>query len=305
MSISPKLLEFQKRSQMRDFYSGKMRFARRCQSVPMKSISRSKTRCRRLVNEIGYKRKILSSILFIAVTTAFPISGIPRIAKSLTALPMTEPTTFQHRISQCRDHTHTLHSSRDDYDCDRVNPAVKEEGNDLKNGSLFEPLLDGISTIERYISDTYKKIPPMPVEDLNVLYYDIFLLLNLSISISFLVIHRMSFFYLGSAFNEGCLFCILWMMSGLFHGAFLNSAVDGHYASTDERGGPKAAAILALNTFVNAVNLRLIFAFIVALLQHRQVGIDPGEQLIPLEIGFGLALMSCWRALHSSFTPRI
>ena len=115
----------------------------------------------------------------------------------------------------------------------------------------------------------------------------------------------MSLEYLPSAFSEGCLFSILWIAAGLYHGSFLMSSVDGHYGSVDDRGGPKAAAALALNTFVNAVNLRLLFALVVAFLQHRQVGTDPGEQLLPLEIGFGLILMTSWRALHSSITPRI
>lgn len=153
--------------------------------------------------------------------------------------------------------------------------------------------------------DEYKKIPPIQVEDTNLLLYDVFLIVNLSLSISFWVTHRLSFSFLPLAFNEGCLYSIFWIISGLYHGAFLMSAVDGHYGSTDERGGPKAAAALALNTYISATNMRLIFALVSAVIQHRQVGIGPIEELIPLEIGCGIALMASWRALHSFVTPRI
>jgi|UniRef100_A0A8J9X703 hypothetical protein len=149
-----------------------------------------------------------------------------------------------------------------------------------------------------------RKLPPLQVEDLNLLFYDIFLILNLVVSISFWVVHRMQLEFIGLAFNEGCLVCLLWIAAGLYSGAFLDSAVDGHYGSADERGGPKAAGLLGFQTFVNTINLRLLFALVVALAEHRPVGAVGGEQLMPLEIGFGLILMSGWRALHSSFVPR-
>jgi len=149
------------------------------------------------------------------------------------------------------------------------------------------------------------KLPPMQVDDMNLLFYDIVLIINLVVSIGFWVVHRMDFSFVGEAFNEGCLMSLLWIASGLYSGAFLNSAVDGHYSAADDRGGPKAAGLLGFQTFVNAVNLRLLFALIVAVLQHRPVGSAGGEQLLPLEIGFGLILMSFWRTLHSSFVPRV
>jgi hypothetical protein len=188
----------------------------------------------------------------------------------------------------------------DDLDLDEQN--FQESNND---SSLVQRLINGVPFIELFKSDKYKKLPPMQVEDLNLLFYDVFLIVNLTLSISFWVTHRMDFGFLPTALNEGCLLSILWIGSGLYHGAFLMSAVDGHFGFSDERGGPKAAAGLAVNTFINAVNLRLVFALGVAVLQHRQVGITPGEQLLPLEIGFGLILMTCWRGLHSSITPRI
>lgn len=169
--------------------------------------------------------------------------------------------------------------------------------------SPLQSILDGLPFVELFRQD--QKLPPMQVDDTNLLLYDVFLIVNLSLSISFWVTHRMDFDYLPFAFSEGCLLSIFWVLSGLYNGMFLYSAVDGHYGPTDERGGPKAAAILALNTYVNTVNLRLIFAFLVAVAEHRQVGVSPSEQILPLEIGFGLLLMSSWRALHSSITPRI
>ncbi len=98
---------------------------------------------------------------------------------------------------------------------------------------------------------------------------------------------------------------IMWIGAGLYTGAFLYSAVDGHYNPGDERGGPKAAGLLGFQTFLNAVNLRLVFALVSAVLQHRPVGSGLGEDLLPLEIGFGLVLMGCWRLFHSTFIPRI
>jgi hypothetical protein len=153
--------------------------------------------------------------------------------------------------------------------------------------------------------DEYKKPPPLQVEDTSLLFYDVFLIMNLSLSTSFWVVHRMSFEFVGSAVSEGSLFCLLWIAAGLGNGAFLYSAVDGHYGSTDERGGPKAAGLLGLYTFIGASNLRILVALATAVVEHRKVGSVAGEQLIPLEIIFGLVLMSMWRALHSSYTPRV
>jgi hypothetical protein len=181
----------------------------------------------------------------------------------------------------------------------------KDLQNPSNDDSIIEKLINGVPFLQLFQPDGYKKLPPMQVEDMNVLFYDVFLIVNLIVSISFWVTHRMSLEFLPSAFSEASLFSLLWIGSGLYHGSFLMSSVDGHFGSTDERGGPGAAASLALNTFVGAVNFRLVFALAVAVLQHRQVGTDPGEQLLPLEIGFGLILMTGWRALHSSITPRI
>ena len=148
-------------------------------------------------------------------------------------------------------------------------------------------------------------MPPINVEDTNLLFYDVFLLVNLCMSISFFVTHRLSAAYLPYALSEGCLLSILWIIAGLYHGIFLGSAIDGHYGSNDERGGPIGAGTLALNNFMHTINLRLLFALAAAVLQHRQVGAVPGEEILPLEIGIGLVLMCFWRAAHSYVTPRL
>jgi len=147
--------------------------------------------------------------------------------------------------------------------------------------------------------------PPPQVEDSSLLLYDVFLLINLTLSVSFWSAHRLSFEYIGSAFSEGCLLCIMWIGAGLYSGAFLLSAVDGHYGAIDERGGPKAAGRLGFHTFLNTVNFRLVFALASAVLDHRPVGSAPGEELLLLESLFGFLLMPSWRALHSSYTLRL
>jgi hypothetical protein len=150
--------------------------------------------------------------------------------------------------------------------------------------------------------------PPINVDDTNLLLYDVILLMNLSVSISLFVTHRMDYFFIPSSLNEGALLSICWILAGLANGTFLFSAVDGHYdprgVDYKEKGGPGGAALLALSTFVTTSSLRIVFALALANMQHRPVG-SAGEELIPLEIPFGLVLMSTWRALHSTYTPRI
>jgi hypothetical protein len=193
---------------------------------------------------------------------------------------------------------------------DPISPHPDNRSNGLGSQSppnVMQRILDEVPFIHLFTEERRKKLPPIQVDDVNVMLYDVFLIVNLSLSISFWVTHRMDFSFLPAALNEGCLFSILWIASGLYHGSFLYSAMDGHYPPDDPsgRGGPKEAAALAFNTFVNAINLRLVAALLGAWLQHRQVGMDGMEQLIPLEIGCGIVLMTLWRALHSSFTPRV
>mmetsp|Transcript_11816 Transcript_11816/g.32543 ORF Transcript_11816/g.32543 Transcript_11816/m.32543 type:complete len:329 (-) Transcript_11816:275-1261(-) len=205
--------------------------------------------------------------------------------------------------SQPRQQQTALESSSPNHDLNNDGNPGDESSAESKD-SWTKTILDGIPFVH-LIKGDFKKLPPLNVQDFDVLFYDIFLLVNLTTSISFWVTHRMSISYLGSAFSEGCLLSIFWIVAGLYHGSFLYTAVDGHYTSDDDRAGPKAAAVLAMNTFVNAINLRLIFALITAVVQHRAVGSAPAEELFPLEITMGLILMCCWRALHSFYTPRL
>lgn len=153
-----------------------------------------------------------------------------------------------------------------------------------------------------------RNLPPLDIDDMNLLLYDVVLLMNLSASISFFVTHRLDYYYIPSSLNEGALLSICWIIAGLANGAFLSSAVDGHYDPSgvdyEDKGGPRAAGLLAVSTFVTTSSLRIAFALALAVSQHRPVG-SGGEELIPLEIPFGLVLMSAWRALHSANTPRI
>eukprot|EP00979_Chaetoceros_neogracilis_P015553 scaffold6146_cov256-Chaetoceros_neogracile.AAC.7 len=157
----------------------------------------------------------------------------------------------------------------------------------------------------------YKKPPPIQIEDTSVLFYDIFLILNLSLSISFWVVHRMSYENIVPALSEGSLLCILWIAAGLWNGAFLFSAVDGHYdvnsndPEHEGKGGPASAALLGLSTFITTANLRILVALGTSVVEHRKVGITNGEELIPLEIAFGLILMSVWRMTHSKYSTRL
>lgn len=195
---------------------------------------------------------------------------------------------------------------------------------------------------------SYHRLPPFFVEDWNVLFYDLFLLINLVVSISFWVVHRWDISYIGIAFNEGCLLSLLWILAGLYNGSFLYSAIDGHQRPTSSNnsilsmkitsnnvennqiqnsttsndsnniqgskhqnnnnnnsgGGPVAAGLLALHTYINTMNLRLLYALVVALLEHRSALSTASELLIPLEFGYGLVLMILWRALHSSYVLR-
>lgn len=176
------------------------------------------------------------------------------------------------------------------------------------SGSILQRVFDEIPFVQLF--NGKKKLPPIQIDDEKLLFYDVFLIVNLSLSISFWVTHRMDFEYIPIALDEGCLFSIAWILSGLYHGSFLYSSMDGHYDPYDDeqkdRSGPKAAAMLSINTYISAINLRLIFALLSAFVQHRKVGIGaPMEELIPLEIAFGLILMTMWRTLHSQITPRV
>lgn len=205
---------------------------------------------------------------------------------------------------------HQLYSCpKDDQDNAMIHAQTNNDSRDrLKSwlNRLVEKLSSSLS-----MPVSFDKPPPMQIDDFSLLFYDIFLLLNLSVSVSFWVVHRLSLLDILPAFSEGSLLCILWIISGLWNGAFLYSAVDGHYDPREQgngedegKGGPTYAALLGLSTFVTTANLRVIIALVTAMVEHRRVGAHHGEDLIPLEIACGLILMASWRMLHSSFTPR-
>ena len=189
----------------------------------------------------------------------------------------------------------------------RINDKVSGGGEGGSDKSSAQPAVEEwVGIIEPQIS---WGPPPPVVEDTNLLFYDVFLILNLSVSISFLVVHRLSLDYIYTAVGEGSLLSILWVASGLWNGAFLLSARNGHHNPQAEgdgpKGGPGAAGLLGLSTFIGASNLRLAVALLQAVWYHRVVGAMEGEKLMPLEISFGLVLMSMWRAFHSYASPRI
>lgn len=180
---------------------------------------------------------------------------------------------------------------------ENVTKNRKERDDNVMTSSIVDSLLKQISKPT--------KRPPVRVDDSNILLYDVILLINLAVTISFWVTHRMNFNYIGEAFSEGCLMSMLWIGSGLYTGAFLYSAIDGHHGSDDIiDGGPKGAGLLAAHTFTNAVNMRLVFALLVSMAEHRPVGLSVGEEIMPIEIGFGYMLMVLWRVLHSSYVTR-
>lgn len=222
--------------------------------------------------------------------------------------------------------------------------VITNESEDRTNNTLSSLLRSSLSTFV----PNYSKLPPFDIEDWDVLFYDIFLIINLVISISYYVIYRYNVNYIPIAFNEGCIMSFCWIIAGLFNGSFLYSAIDGHATTTTNgritkrqsstktansdsnknsttvsnnikdidkiqqepketttTGGPMGAGILAFHTFINTMNLRLIIAFVDAVIHHRMVLISDNEVLIPLEFSYGILLMILWRSLHSSYVPRM
>jgi hypothetical protein len=177
------------------------------------------------------------------------------------------------------------------------------DGKDKGDGMTDDNLVSKLKNLQEEFG-LWKKLPPFNIEDTSLLYYDVFLIVNLALSISFWVTHRLELSFLPAALSEGSLMSLLWICAGLFNGAFLYSAKDGHFGSSDERGGPKAAGLLGFSTFLNAINLRLVVALVMAFTQHRHIGSTPGEEIMALEMGFGLILMSCFRFVYSSMVPR-
>jgi len=146
--------------------------------------------------------------------------------------------------------------------------------------------------------------PPFIVEDTQILFYDITLLVNLCVCISTLVIHRNAspMLHIIDGFSEGSLLSLIWLVSGLWNGAFLYSAADGHYPPSAEES-PKRAGLLAFNTFVTTMNIRILLVLIDKFVLHK-AATNGAMNMILLELVFGLGLMSFWRMLRSYIIPR-
>ena len=216
--------------------------------------------------------------------------------------PKPNPLSFAANMKSC----YSIGSALTHIECRRVrslsmsSEVNDDDGKDNSEGKNDNNLLSKLPEELGF----WNKLPPFNVEDTSLLYYDVFLIVNLALSISFWVTHRLELSFLPAAMSEGSLMSLLWICAGLFNGAFLYSAKDGHFSSSDERGGPKAAGLLGFSTYLNAINLRLVVALVMAFTQHRQIGSTPGEEIMALEMGFGLILMSCFRFVYSSMVPR-
>jgi len=239
-----------------------------------------------------------------APSLAFIVSPFERnLKKKVSSFSRTENTLEGSRFLNGFETEFIIGLSNNEDDPDTKILSDERQRNDGKDSCRFMEKIQK-HFLEMIVFKEGYRIPPFHVEDSQLLMYDIFLILNLSVSISFLVIHRLSFDYVSSALSEGSLMSILWIVSGLFNGGFLYSSVDGHHTPPDPRAGPKAAGLLGLHSFIMTANLRVIIALLLAIYEHRKVGTGMGEDLMPMEITFGIVLMSIWRLLHSVFTPR-
>lgn len=273
---------------------------------------------------LSFHQRTFLKNCFLIIVVLFPSF---EIGKSFTIIPhplrISSITTKEQCIS-FKNTVSTCSSKNDSFVHIRAHNELRDSKDPMSETSRNDdPGGDGGNTMPslKMRGDTAKRKaknvrgrPPILVEDTSVLIYDIFLLLNLSVSISVWVVHRANPLpHVSHSFSEGSLLCLLWVVAGLRNGLFLYSAVDGHYVDgdvppaggDDERvGGPRSAGLLAFNTFVNVANLRIVIALVDAVVGHRHVGDVDGEMLLPLELGGGLLLMSFWRMLHSSYVTR-
>jgi len=230
--------------------------------------------------------------------------------RSVSILSKNELRPICHSGAKQRNYEHSIKSKKNEIDDliskDKISSAEKKNDDEDKGTSKQSRFRwSQLSSLnQRNSGPNLFYLPPIQIEDTPLVLYDVFLLMNLSISISICVCHRLQLQYITPAFSEGALLSILWILSGLYYGTFLFSSRNGHYdvSNMDEtqKGGPLAAGTLALSTFVTTASLRIIVALTAAFIEHRPVGVAPGEELIPLEIGFGLVLMSAWRYLWSA-----
>jgi len=179
--------------------------------------------------------------------------------------------------------------------------------------------------------------PADRIQDVQLLLFDVFLLLNLTLSASFWVVYRLDVAKtMTVALNEGCIFVICWIISGVLNDAF--SIKVSSLRDSDEKVSPELKT--AINTFMLASVLRLGLALlawatspasmdglqfgndtvgIMSMVEQAHqtasstfasnsditsfLGIRDGQsaKLIPLEFGVGAILMTTWRMVHSQF----
>lgn len=235
----------------------------------------------------------------------------PRFVAATATTTTTRSTRALFMTSEIRNQDDDEHDESNDNDDDNDDDAVDDRRRKRPDVESWP------SRIKKALRTEYERPrPPVRVDDFSLVLYDVLLLLNLTVSISFWVVHRMQFQYVPDAVSEGCLLSLCWLTAGLWGGtgAFLESAVDGHRGGGGGGGGPVGALQLAAQTFVNTINIRLVVAFVVAVSQHRPVLVDDyyhyhhqhaSEALVPLELGLGLILMPAWRWLHSNYAPRL
>jgi len=179
--------------------------------------------------------------------------------------------------------------------------------------------------------------PTDRIQDVQLLLFDVFLLLNLTLSASFWVVYRLDVAKtMTVALNEGCIFVICWIISGVLNDAFRIKV--SSLRDSDEKVSPELKT--AINTFMLASVLRLGLALlawatspasmdglqfgndtvgIMSMVEQAHqtasstfasnsditsfLGIRDGQsaKLIPLEFGVGAILMTTWRMVHSQF----
>ena len=134
------------------------------------------------------------------------------INTSLRIRPFKTLTHFENIQKNCHFRAHSD---------DKLESEAGDQSNNNVAGesakSTLQDALEGFS-LGLLRKDGFKKLPPLRFEDLDLLFYDVFLVVNLSLSISFWVTHRVDFSFLPSALNEGCIFSLFWILSGMCFG---------------------------------------------------------------------------------------
>uniref|UniRef100_A0A7S2QVV8 Uncharacterized protein n=1 Tax=Triparma pacifica TaxID=91992 RepID=A0A7S2QVV8_9STRA len=170
----------------------------------------------------------------------------------------------------------------------------KDDDSSKSNNSLFQLITDTISnSINNSIDNSSLRRnitnrPPLNLDfALPLIIYDVFLLMNLSISLNLWVYHSISllppFTGLNSAFVEGSRLSVCWEIS---------SISSSFYHPPNVKSEP---AIRAATAYTTATALLLTEELARAAMDN---GIA-GNLFLAQEIGFGGLLMVVWRTMHS------